>query len=95
MGSIRYGAKSPDQLRNRELEATSVDTWATTLTAIYETDPDAIAAVLPQPLRPSPSNRWSASRSRPSTSAVAVHRSVPARSRSRRCTATWSVATRW
>jgi len=53
MGSIRYGAKSPDQLRNRELEATSVETWATTLTAIYETDPEAIAAVLPQPLRPS------------------------------------------
>jgi Acetoacetate decarboxylase (ADC) len=53
MGTIRYGAKSPDQLRNRELEATSVDTWATTLTAVYETDPDAIAAVLPLPLSPS------------------------------------------
>jgi acetoacetate decarboxylase len=53
MDKIRYGAKSLDQLRNRELEATSVDTWATTLTAIYETDPDAIAAVLPQPLAPS------------------------------------------
>jgi len=53
MGTIRYGAKSPDQLRNRELEATTVETWATTLTAVYETDPAAIAAVLPQPLRPS------------------------------------------
>jgi acetoacetate decarboxylase len=53
MGTIRYGAKSPDQLRNRELEATTVETWATTLTAVYETDPDAIAAVLPQPLTPS------------------------------------------
>lgn len=53
MGSIRYGAKSPDQLRNRELEATTVETWATTLTAVYETDPDAIAAVLPRPLTPS------------------------------------------
>ena len=50
--TIRYGAKSPDQLRNRELEATTVETWATTLTAVYETDPEAIAAVLPQPLTP-------------------------------------------
>ncbi len=53
MTTIRYGAKSPDQIRNRELEATTVETWATTLTAVYETDPDAIAAVLPQPLTPS------------------------------------------
>ena len=51
--TIRYGAKSPDQLRNRELEATTVETWATTLTAVYETDPEALAAVLPQPLTPS------------------------------------------
>ncbi len=53
MGKIRYGGRSPEQLRNRELEATSVDTWATTLTAVYETDPEAIAAVLPRPLTPS------------------------------------------
>jgi acetoacetate decarboxylase len=50
MGRIRYGGRSEEQLRNRELEATSVETWATTLTAIYETDPEAIAAVLPRPL---------------------------------------------
>lgn len=53
MGRIRYGGRTPDQLRNRELEATSVETWATTLTAVYETDPEALAAVLPQPLVPS------------------------------------------
>jgi acetoacetate decarboxylase len=52
MGQIRYGARSLDQLRNRELEATSVKTWATTLVAVYETDPDVIAAVLPPPLTP-------------------------------------------
>lgn len=50
MGRIRYGGRTPDQLRNRELETTSVQTWATTLTAVYETDPEALAAVLPQPL---------------------------------------------
>ncbi len=53
MGKIRYGGRTADQLRNRELETTSVETWATTLTAVYETDPEAIAAVLPRPLTPS------------------------------------------
>jgi acetoacetate decarboxylase len=52
MGQIRYGARSLDQLRNREVEATSVKTWATTLVAVYETDPEVIAAVLPPPLTP-------------------------------------------
>jgi acetoacetate decarboxylase len=52
MGQIRYGARSLDQLRNREVEATSVKTWATTLVAVYETDPDVVAAVLPPPLTP-------------------------------------------
>lgn len=49
---IRYGAKSVDEMRNRELEATTVDVWATSLVAVYETDPAAIAAVLPPPLEP-------------------------------------------
>jgi acetoacetate decarboxylase len=39
-------------MANREVEATSVDTWATTLVATYETDPGAVAAVLPPPLQP-------------------------------------------
>jgi acetoacetate decarboxylase len=52
MARVRYGARSLDELRNREVEATKVDTWATTLVATYETDPDAIAAVLPPPLSP-------------------------------------------
>src|SRR5881397_2432751 len=52
MTRIRYGARSEEELRNRELEATSVGAWATTLTAIYETDPAVIAAVLPPPLEP-------------------------------------------
>ena len=52
MGRIRYGARSLDELRNREVEATSVKTWATTLVAIYETDPDVVAVVLPPPLTP-------------------------------------------
>jgi acetoacetate decarboxylase len=52
MGKVRYGAKPVQQSRNRELEATSIPTWSQSLTAIYETDPEVIAAVLPPPLRP-------------------------------------------
>lgn len=53
MGRIRYGARTAEELRNREVEATAIDTWATSLTAVYETDPECIAAVLPPPLEPS------------------------------------------
>jgi acetoacetate decarboxylase len=52
MPRIRYGARSLDELRNREVDATKIDTWATTLVATYETHPGAIAAVLPPPLSP-------------------------------------------
>jgi acetoacetate decarboxylase len=52
MSRVRYGARSEEQLRNREVEATSVDVWATTLVATYLTDPDVIAAVLPPPIEP-------------------------------------------
>ncbi len=52
MTTVRYGARSEKQLRNREVEATSVDVWATTLVATYLTDPDVIAAVLPPPIEP-------------------------------------------
>jgi acetoacetate decarboxylase len=52
MPTVRYGARSEDQLRNREVEATSVDVWATTLVATYLTDPEVVAAVLPPPLSP-------------------------------------------
>ncbi|HVX18723.1 MAG TPA: acetoacetate decarboxylase family protein [Acidimicrobiales bacterium] len=50
MGRIRYGARTPEQLRNREVQATSVGAWATSLVAVYETDPEIIAAVLPPPI---------------------------------------------
>lgn len=53
MGRIRYGARSVDELRNREVEATSIDVWTTSLAVSYETDPDAIAEILPPFLSPS------------------------------------------
>jgi acetoacetate decarboxylase len=52
MPRVRYGARSRDQIENREVKATSVGAWSTSLTAIYETDPEVIAAVLPPPLEP-------------------------------------------
>jgi acetoacetate decarboxylase len=47
---IRYGAKH--EQRSREIEATTAEIWSTAVTAVYETDPELIAAVLPPPLEP-------------------------------------------
>src|SRR5512144_2789912 len=52
-GTIRYGARAPEQQRNREVEATQAKIWSTAVTVIWETDPDVIKAVLPPPLEPS------------------------------------------
>jgi acetoacetate decarboxylase len=49
---VRYGARPVADRRNREIEATQGEIWSQALTAIYETDPEVIAAVLPHPLRP-------------------------------------------
>src|SRR6188508_3092781 len=53
MTAIRYGARQPEQQRNREVEATAAKIWSTAVTVWWETDPDVIAAVLPPPLEPS------------------------------------------
>ena len=52
MARVRYGARSPEELENKEVQATSVGAWSTAITALYETDPDVVAAVLPPPLEP-------------------------------------------
>jgi acetoacetate decarboxylase len=52
MSNIRYGAR-PEQV-NRELAATKGDIWSEAVTAVYETDPAIIAAILPPPLEPGP-----------------------------------------
>ena len=51
--SIRYGARPPEERRNREVEAVQRQIWTTAVTVVFETDPAAIAAVLPPPLEPS------------------------------------------
>lgn len=52
MAKIRYGARAIEEQRNREVEATGAEIWSQAVTAIYETDPELIAAVLPPPLEP-------------------------------------------
>ena len=51
--AVRYAAKTPDQIRSREVEKTSVGAWSTCSSATFETDPDVVASVLPTPLEPS------------------------------------------
>jgi acetoacetate decarboxylase len=51
--NVRYGARPPEQQRNREVEATSAKIWSTAVTVVWETDPEVIRAVLPPPLEPS------------------------------------------
>src|SRR3954454_2920295 len=55
MATIRYGARPPEQQRNREVEAVTAPIWSTAVTVVWETDPDVIRAVLPPPLEPSES----------------------------------------
>ncbi len=50
--AVRYAARSPEQLRSREVEKTSVGAWSTVLVATFETDPEVLASVLPRPLEP-------------------------------------------
>jgi acetoacetate decarboxylase len=51
--TVRYGARPPEQQRNREVEATTATIWSTAVTAVWETDPDVVRQVLPPPLEPS------------------------------------------
>ncbi len=53
--SIRYGARGPEDRRNREVEAVQRQIWTQAVTVVFETDPSAIEAVLPPPLEPSAS----------------------------------------
>ena len=60
--TVRYGARPPEQQRNREVEATSAKIWSTAVTVVWETDPDvdprgapaaarAVGAARPHPVR--------------------------------------------
>ena len=82
---IRYGAKQ--EQRSREIEATRAEIWSTAVTAVYETDPELIAAVLPPPLEP-PDRAAGAADDHDGRDARAARRSAPAGSGCRPATAT-------
>ncbi len=48
--SIRYSARADDLSQQEPARTETAQAWSTSVTAVYETDPDIIAAVLPQPL---------------------------------------------
>ena len=50
MAPIRYAARKPEQVRNREVEATSSRIWSKAITVVFETEAELIASVLPEPL---------------------------------------------
>ena len=54
MGQLRYG---PRPTVDREVTATKIGAWSTSLTATFLTDPAVVAAVLPPPLKLRP-NPW-------------------------------------
>ncbi|MGP0032204.1 MAG: acetoacetate decarboxylase family protein [Acidimicrobiales bacterium] len=53
MDTIRYGARH-DQVSHEIAAKAKADIWSEAVTALYETDPEIVAAVLPPPLEPGP-----------------------------------------
>ncbi len=53
MAPVRYAAREREQVRNREVEATTSPIWSRAVTVVFETDSEAIASVLPRPLEAS------------------------------------------
>ncbi|WP_326808899.1 MULTISPECIES: acetoacetate decarboxylase family protein [unclassified Streptomyces] len=53
MARVRYGPRDEEETRRaREAGAKLPDIWSTGVLAVWETDPDVVAAVLPPPLKP-------------------------------------------
>ncbi|MFE9858903.1 acetoacetate decarboxylase family protein [Streptomyces sp. NPDC005780] len=54
MARVRYGARTEAEIAEaREARSRLPDIWSTGVAAVWESDPDAVAAVLPPPLKPS------------------------------------------
>ncbi|MEV6688203.1 acetoacetate decarboxylase family protein [Streptomyces sp. NPDC051130] len=53
MARVRYGARTGAEITaSREKSAELPDIWSTGVVAVWESDPDVVAAVLPPPLKP-------------------------------------------
>lgn len=55
MARVRYGARTEQEIAAaRAATAKLPDIWSTGVVAVWESDPDVVAAVLPPPLKPAP-----------------------------------------
>ncbi|MFI8291206.1 acetoacetate decarboxylase family protein [Streptomyces sp. NPDC085614] len=53
MARVRYGARTDAEIAAARARSSSLpDIWSTGVVAVWETDPDVVAAVLPPPLKP-------------------------------------------
>ena len=53
MARVRYGARTDAEIAAARAKSSSLpDIWSTGVVAVWETDPDVVAAVLPPPLKP-------------------------------------------
>ncbi|MER5462733.1 acetoacetate decarboxylase family protein [Streptomyces sp. NPDC002668] len=53
MARVRYGARTEAEIAAARASSSQLpDIWSTGVTAVWESDPDAVAAVLPPPLKP-------------------------------------------
>lgn len=53
MAHVRYGPRGAEEIRRaRQASSRLPDIWSTGVVAVWETDPDVAAAVLPPPLKP-------------------------------------------
>ena len=50
--SIRYAARADDLSQQEPAKTETAQAWSQSVAAVYETDPELIAAVLPKPLEP-------------------------------------------
>lgn len=53
MARVRYGARTEAEIAAARTASSKLpDIWSTGVVAVWESDPDAVAAVLPPPLKP-------------------------------------------
>lgn len=53
MARVRYGARTEAEISAARASSSRLpDIWSTGVVAVWESDPDAVAAVLPPPLKP-------------------------------------------
>lgn len=93
MARVRYGARTDaEAAAARARSARLPDIWSTGVVAVWETDPDVVAAVLPPPLKPTARPLVRANISRVD---LPGYPWVPAPWRSPPPTATARAGTRW